>query len=221
MANEYLFSPNSDTLLVKLNFGAYAIDDEGVIINRSDYYMDIVKFASLSSIDSLPTFFVLHDKNEINYQIALNSMDKVLKCCGTMFHGLSWGAIALKAKAVVLGDMGRVEDALQCCVDAIAIDPKVTAKQMRNNFCRQLKIEKDNIAPSEWVSDFKKSVEKIRADELIKIGENYKQLNARQEFLARKDQVKHEKSHLSSENKKAMLWVAALLIVIFIIWMSQ
>ncbi|MGI1757342.1 hypothetical protein [Serratia marcescens] len=220
-AKKYEFINDDGITVVTNNYGSYELDDKGNLVNRENYYMSRVKAADHGTMRALPEFFELHGKNERTYDLALESIDTFLETCFSMFHGLSWAASALKSKAEILGLREEYVNARQCCVDAISLDSRATVKRMLNTFNRKLNINTETLEASPWANKLKVSVEKVRADEINRVKQNNKKSNVRQDVIITKEKQKIGTKYEISVNRKTMISIGVLLIVVFFIWASK
>jgi len=165
-ASGYAFTDQGALIVESGHYGSWQIDDGGNIVDRAGYYLHRVNIADYGTMSALPDFFELHGKTPETCALAMASLERFLSSCFSMFHGVSYGASALKARAEIQVFMGDSEDALQSCVDALYLNPKATVKRMLNTLSKKLSIDKERLKQSEWAEQLKLSVEKIRNKEI-------------------------------------------------------
>lgn len=178
-ARDYMFSNGGDIIAETDRYGSWQVDANGSIIDRAGYYMCRVTAADYGAMSALPEYFDLHGKTPETCAMAMKSLEKFLMTCPTMFHGLSYGALALKSRAEIQMFLGDNVAALQSCVDALCLDPKVTVKRMLNSISKKLKLDKNALKPSDWVESLRVAVENNRNIELKKMEENSSKIKDR------------------------------------------
>lgn len=215
-ASSYSFTNHGALVVESEHYVSWQIDDVGNIVDRAGYYLHRVNIADYGTTNALPDFFELHGKTPETCAVAMASLERLLTSCFSMFHGISYGASALKARAEIQVFMGDSEGALQSCVDALYLNPKATVKRMLNTLSKKLSIDKEILKQSEWAEQLKLSVEKNRNKE-IKSGED----NRREVFpttdvtLAKKRSVVN--TSYGNNTKIMLLILIAIVIFIFVV----
>ena len=213
-ASGYAFTDQGALVVESGHYGSWQVDDSGKIVDRAGYYLHRVHIADYGTTNALPDYFELHGKTPQTCAVAIASLERFLSSCFSMFHGVSYGASALKARAEIQVFMGDSKGALQSCVDALYLNPKATVKRMINTLSKKLSIDKEMLKHSEWTEQLKLSVEKLRNKE-IKSGED-----SRKEVIPTTDVALTEKINVVNAsygyNTKIML-LALIAIVILIL----
>ncbi|MBW1212997.1 hypothetical protein KYI92_05615 [Pantoea allii] len=215
-ASGYAFTDQGALIVESGHYGSWQIDDGGNIVDRAGYYLHRVNIADYGTMSALPDFFELHGKTPETCALAMASLERFLSSCFSMFHGVSYGASALKARAEIQVFMGDSEDALQSCVDALYLNPKATVKRMLNTLSKKLSIDKERLKQSEWAEQLKLSVEKIRNKE-IESGEDShrKVIPTTNVTLTKKINVMN--AFFGKKTKIMLLVLIAILIFIFVV----
>ncbi|HIE4239713.1 TPA: hypothetical protein ACXM6N_003132 [Serratia marcescens] len=212
-ASGYAFSDQRALVVETGHYGSWQVDDGGNIVDRPGYYLHRVNIADYGTTNALPDFFELHGKTPETCAVAMASLERFLSSCFSMFHGVSYGASALKARAEIQVFLGDNEGALQSCVDALYLNPKATVKRMLNTLRKKLNIDKEMLKHSEWAEQLKSSIENFRNKE-IKRGEE-----SRRGGISMADVTLTEKRDVvntSYGNKNKILFLVFIAIVIFI-----
>lgn len=220
-ASNYTFVDGEGLVVITHDYGSWRIDDRGNIVDRAGYYMHRVKVADHGVMRALPVFFELHGKTPETCAMAIESIDHFLETCSSMFHGLSYGALALKAKAEIMIFLGEDTIALQSCVDALNLDPKVSVKRMLNSLCKKLNLDKNSLRSTEWAEKLKISVEKFRANEFKQMEVNRGRVNIKQDV---ENSVVLEKSNKLAGGvkiKRYYFLLCAIFFAIMYIWFSR
>ncbi|WP_432372483.1 hypothetical protein ACRPHP_19655 [Pantoea allii] len=215
-ASGYAFTDQGALIVESGHYGSWQIDDGGNIVDRAGYYLHRVNIADYGTMSALPDFFELHGKTPETCALAMASLERFLSSCFSMFHGVSYGASALKARAEIQVFMGDSKDALQSCVDALYLNPKATVKRMLNTLSKKLSIDKERLKQSEWAEQLKLSVEKIRNKE-IESGEDShrKVIPTTNVTLTKKINVVN--AFFGKKNEIILLVLIAILIFIFVV----
>lgn len=212
-ASGYAFTHQGALVVESGHYGSWQVDDSGRIVDRAGYYLHRVNIADYGTTSALPDFFELHGKTPETCAVAMTSLERFLTSCFSMFHGISYGASALKARAEIQVFMGDCEGAQQSCVDALYLNPKATVKRMLNTLSKKTGIDKEMLKHSEWAEQLKLSVEKIRNKE-IERGEN-----DRRELTPAMDVTLTKKTNLvntSYGNNTKVILLVLIVIMIFI-----
>ncbi|NHB62373.1 hypothetical protein [Photorhabdus sp. RW14-46] len=220
LADDYAFFGNDENLSIKVKYGSYEIDDTGLLIERKSYYLARVVASDISTISAFPAYFDLHGKNNETYQTALASLEKFIQSCFSMFHGVTWCSSALKTKAEILGWQDKTKDALQCCVDALALNPKATVKRMLNSFSKKLGIDKESVSPSDWVNMLKISVEKERNAAFKKSEEMSKRVVTHVSIPVANTVKNIPYPHTQPHSRKSIVVIIFILVVLGLIWLT-
>ena len=213
----YAFTHQGALIVESGHYGSWQVDDSGRIVDRAGYYLHRVNIADYGTTSALPDFFELHGKNPETCAVALASLERLLTSCFSVFHGMSYGASALKARAEIQVLMGDSEGALQSCVDALYLNPKATVKRMLNTLSKKMGIDKEMLKHSEWAEQLKLSVEKIRNKE-IESGEN-----DRRELIPAMDITftkKRSVVNASYGNNTKIMLLVLIAIVIFVFFLG-
>ncbi|MBD8152259.1 hypothetical protein [Pantoea agglomerans] len=166
-ASKYEFLNQSAFRVVTNDYGTHEVNENGMLLDRAGFYRIRIKSSDFCTANVIDKFFELHGKNTETFGLVLSSLDEVIEKCFSNFHGKTFCVRALKAKADVLIEMELLKEALQCCIDALNLDPKAPLKKLHKSLCKKLDIDDANLTPSGWVLELKKSAEEVRAKELM------------------------------------------------------
>ncbi|HED1914421.1 TPA: hypothetical protein ACJIK4_001268 [Kluyvera cryocrescens] len=217
-ARGYTFNHNGNICVETDHYGTWLVNDDGDISDRAGYYMRRVKTADYGTMRALPIFFELHGKTPETCAEAMEALERFLSTCSSMFHGLSYGALALKSRAEIQAFLGDNSGALQSCVDALCLDPKVTVKRMLNSLSKKLNLDKDTLKPSDWVESLKVDIEANRNIEINKIEENRNQIKDKDVIVVSEMKIMNKEPHAKNNIMKYFLLIVVLVAAVVILF---
>lgn len=176
-ADDYLFS--GSLLSVKTKYGTFLVDESGGLVDKSGYYDRRVTAADVEMIAAIEPYFKHHGESYESINKVLLNLDHLIESCAKMFHGKSWAACALKVKAELLKKQNRNIEAVQCCIDALFFNDKMTVKRLMNSLIKKESLSVIDIIPSPRFKKMKNTIEMIRSGEMKKSKDNWEHVERR------------------------------------------